>query len=85
MKKNNLLEKDEIESILNDYDLIIPNFGTSLLENVYEDYDDNNISESIFLEILNTIDEYLKNRQESGKNIDFNELVQYLNALISFK
>lgn len=53
--------------------------------NVYEDYDDNNISESIFLEILNTIDEYLKNRQESGKNIDFNELVQYLNAFITCK
>ena len=53
--------------------------------NVYEDYYTGNISESIFLEILNTIDEYLKNREASGKNIDFNELVQYLNALISFK
>ena len=53
--------------------------------NVYEDFYTGNISESIFIEILNTIDEYLKNRESSGKNIDFNELVQYLNALISFK
>jgi len=53
--------------------------------NIYEDYSDGNISESIFLEILNTIDEYLKNRQNSGKNIDFNELIQYLNAFITCK
>ena len=52
---------------------------------VYEDFYAGNISESIFIEILNTIDEYLKNRQNSGKNIDFNELVEYLNALISYK
>ena len=53
--------------------------------NVYEDFYTGSISEAIFLEILNTIDEYLKNRLNSGKNIDFNELVQYLNAIISFK
>lgn len=53
--------------------------------NVYEDFYTGNITESIFLEILTTIDEYLKNRQNSGKNIDFNELVQYLNALITYK
>ena len=53
--------------------------------NVYEDFYSGNISESTFVEILNTIDEYLKNRETSGKNIDFNELVQYLNALINFK
>ena len=52
---------------------------------VYEDFASNNISESIFIEILNTIDEYLKNRQNSGKNIDFNELIQYLNAFITCK
>ena len=53
--------------------------------NVYEDFYTGSITESIFIEILNTIDEYLKNRLNSGKNIDFNELVEYLNALISFK
>ena len=53
--------------------------------NVYDDFYSNSISESIFIEILNTIDEYLKNRQSSGKNIDFNELIQYLNAFITFK
>ena len=52
---------------------------------VYEDYVDNNISEATFIEILNTIDEYLKNRQETGKNIEFNELIQYLNAYITCK
>ncbi len=52
---------------------------------VYEDYYENNISEAIFLEILNTIDEYLQNRQNSGKNIEFNELIQYLNAFITCK
>ena len=52
---------------------------------VYEDYYENNISETIFLEILNTIDEYLQNRQSTGKNIEFNELIQYLNAFIACK
>ena len=52
---------------------------------VYEDYYRGNLSESIFLEILQTVDEYLKNRQTSGKNIDFNELIQYLNAFIACK
>ena len=53
--------------------------------NIYEDFYDNNISETTFIEILNTIDEYLKNRLESGKNIEFNELIQYLNAFITCK
>ncbi len=52
---------------------------------VYEDYSEGRITEATFIEILNTIDEYLKNRQKSGKNIDFNELVQYLNAFITCK
>ena len=52
---------------------------------IYKDYIDGNISESIFIELLNTIDEYLNNRQKSGKNIDFNELIQYLNAFITYK
>ena len=53
--------------------------------NIYEDYTNGNITKSIFLEILNTIDEYLKNRMSSGKNIEFNELIKYLNAFISCK
>ena len=52
---------------------------------VYEDYCENNISESIFLEILQTINEYLENRQKSGQNMEFNELIQYLNAFITCK
>ena len=32
--------------------------------NIYEDYEDNNISEATFLEILLTIDEYLKKRKK---------------------
>ena len=52
---------------------------------VYEDYAEGRITEATFIEILTTIDEYLGNRQKSGKNIDFNELVQYLNAFITCK
>lgn len=52
---------------------------------VYEDYAEGNISEGIFLEILNTICEYLKNRRNTSNNIDFNELIQYLNAFITCK
>ena len=48
-EKNQLLEKDEIETILKDYDLIIPNFGTSLLENVYEDYDNEHYGKDLDL------------------------------------
>lgn len=53
--------------------------------NVYEDYIDNNISESTFLEILATIDEYLKNRLKNPNNVSFNELINYLNAFITCK
>lgn len=52
---------------------------------VYEDYYSGNISESIFIEILNTIEEYLVKREQTGKNIDFNELIQYLNTIITYK
>ena len=52
--------------------------------NVYEDFYTGNISEAVFAEILNTIEEYLKKRELTGKNIDFNELIQYLNTLITF-
>ena len=53
--------------------------------NVYEDYVEKNISESTFLEILNTIIEYLKNRKNSENDITFNELINYLNAFITCK
>jgi len=52
---------------------------------VYNDFVDGNISEATFIEILNTIAEYLKNRKESDNNIAFNELIQYLNAFIACK
>lgn len=53
--------------------------------NIYEDYVDNNITESTFLEILSTIDEYLKNRQKNSSDIGFNDLIRYLNAFITCK
>ena len=49
------------------------------------DYNENNITEEIFVEILNTIDEYLRNRKKHDNNIEFNELIQYLNAFITCK
>lgn len=53
--------------------------------NIYEDYIDNNITEATFLEILATIDEYLRNRLKTPNNVDFNELINYLNAFITCK
>jgi hypothetical protein len=55
------------------------------LLSIYEDYVDNNITEATFLEILLTIDEYLKNRLKTPNNVAFNELIQYLNAFITCK
>ena len=52
---------------------------------VYDDFSKNNISESTFIEILNTILEYLRNRNKNDSNIGFNELIQYLNAFITCK
>ena len=52
---------------------------------VYEDFADNNISEATFIEILNTIADYLSNRQKNNNNVEFNELIQYLNAFITCK
>ena len=48
-EKNELLDKDEIESILEDYDLIIPNFGSSLLGSVYNDYDNEHYGKDLDL------------------------------------
>ena len=55
------------------------------LLNIYEDYEDNNITESTFLEILLTIDDYLQKRQKAPSDVSFNELIQYLNAFITCK
>ena len=55
------------------------------LLNIYADYLDGNISETTFLEILSTIDEYLKNRLKTPNNVGFNELIQYLNAFVTCK
>lgn len=53
--------------------------------NIYEDYIDGNISHATFLEILTTIDEYLRNRAKTPNNVGFNELINYLNAFITCK
>lgn len=53
--------------------------------NVYEDYIDNNINYATFLEILNTIDDYLQKRKKTPNNVSFNELINYLNAFITCK
>ena len=53
--------------------------------NIYEDYIDNRISYTTFLEILATINEYLNNRHKTNNNIAFNELIEYLNAFITCK
>lgn len=53
--------------------------------NVYEDFVDENISEGTFIEILNTIADYLANRKKNSNDIAFNELIQYLNAFITCK
>jgi len=55
------------------------------LLSIYEDYLDNTITEATFLEILSTIDEYLKNRLKTPNNVGFNELIKYLNTFISCK
>lgn len=55
------------------------------LLNIYEDYIDGNLSEATFVEILSTIDEYLRNRIKTPNNVSFNELIEYLNAFITCK
>lgn len=52
---------------------------------VYEDFVDNNISETTFVEILNTIADYLSSRKKNSNNVEFNELIKYLNAFITCK
>lgn len=55
------------------------------LLNIYEDFMDGNITEVTFLEILSTIDEYLKNRVKTPNDVSFNDLIKYLNAFITCK
>lgn len=53
--------------------------------NAYTDYREGNLTEDTFVEILKTIDEFLVSRQSSGNSTDFNELINYLNAFITYK
>ena len=55
------------------------------LLSVYEDYDDGNLSQATFLEILSAVKEYLQNREKSQNDVSFNELIKYLNAFIAYK
>jgi len=55
------------------------------LLSIYEDYKDGSLTEATFLEILSTIDEYLKNRLKTPNNVDFDDLIKYLNAFITCK
>lgn len=55
------------------------------LLNIYEDFYDGNITEGTFLEILSTINEYLKNRVKTPSDVSFNDLIKYLNAFITCK
>ena len=55
------------------------------LLSIYDDYASGTISESTFVEILETIEDYLKKRQVTQNNVTFNELIQYLNAFITYK
>ena len=53
--------------------------------NIYQDYIENSLSEATFLEILETVDEYLQKRVKTPNNVTFNELINYLNAFITCK
>lgn len=55
------------------------------LLSIYEDYIDGNLSLATFLEILSTIKEYLQNREKNENDVSFNELIQYLNAFLTYK
>ena len=52
---------------------------------IYEDFVDGNISHATFIEILNTINEYIQKRAKTPNNVTFNELINYLNAFITCK
>ena len=76
------------ESIKNAFIKIKINNGDdtfAYLLNIYEDYLDERISKSTLMDILSTINEYLKTRAKSNNNIAFNELIEYLNAFIACK
>lgn len=53
--------------------------------NIYEDYIDGSISKATLLEILTTINEYLKKRTNTPNDVAFNDLINYLNAFITCK
>ena len=53
--------------------------------NIYEDFVEGRLTEITLLEILATIDEYLLKRQKTPNNVNFNELIKYLNAFITCK
>lgn len=55
------------------------------LLSIYEDFRDGNLTKETFLEILATINEYLKNRVKTPNSVDFNDLIMYLNAFITCK
>lgn len=78
-------ENDEIKSAFINIKKLNGQDTYAYILDVYDDFSKNNISESTFIEILNTIVEYLNNRNKNDNNIGFNELIQYLNAFITCK
>ena len=78
-------ENDDIKRAFIDIKMHSGEDTYAYILDVYEDFVENNISESTFLEILKTIDEYLRNRNIHENNVEFNELIKYLNAFIACK
>ena len=78
-------ENDEVKSAFINIKKLNGQDTYAYILDVYDDFSKNNISESTFIEILNTIVEYLSNRNKNDNNIGFNELIQYLNAFITCK
>ena len=55
------------------------------LLSIYEDYTDGSMSEATLIEILMTIEEYLKNKKNNPNKVRFDELIRYLSAFIACK
>ncbi|MCQ2754403.1 MAG: hypothetical protein MJ231_05065, partial [bacterium] len=55
------------------------------LLNISQDFYDNAITEATFIEILQTVNEYLEKRKNSPTDVPFNDLINYLNVFITCK
>ena len=79
------IKNEKIKKLLIKIKMLGGQETNGFLLSIYEDYTDGSMSEATLIEILMTIEEYLKNKKNNPNKVRFDELIRYLSAFIACK